>query len=87
MERVSYRTWHGRVLSLDAALGDGLSLHDLVVADAGYLAHTAGGVFEEERLNTVLLALTRTSGGWPLPSRTAKEGLGRRLRPSSARRT
>ncbi|WP_405966043.1 hypothetical protein OG613_43820 (plasmid) [Streptomyces sp. NBC_00015] len=52
------RTRHGRVLSLDAALGDGLSLHDLVVADVDYLAHTAGGVFEEERLNTVLRALT-----------------------------
>lgn len=27
------RTRHGRVLSLDAALGDGLSLHDLIAAD------------------------------------------------------
>ncbi|MFI5689929.1 hypothetical protein [Streptomyces sp. NPDC051636] len=51
------RTRHGRVLSLDADLG-GLSLYDLVAADVDYLAHTAGGVFEDERLNAVLRALT-----------------------------
>ncbi|MFJ4790814.1 hypothetical protein [Streptomyces sp. NPDC088794] len=50
------RTRHGRVLSLDADLG-GLTLHDLVAAETGYLAHTAGGVFEDERLNRVLSAL------------------------------
>jgi hypothetical protein len=48
------RTRHGRVLSLDAALGGGLSLHDLVAADVDLLARAAGGVFEDERLNTVL---------------------------------
>ncbi|MEU9397657.1 hypothetical protein AB0D86_47780 [Streptomyces sp. NPDC048324] len=48
------RTKHGRVLSLDADLGDGLSLHDLVATDVDVLAHTAGGVFEDERLNAVL---------------------------------
>jgi hypothetical protein len=45
------------VLSLDAGLGDGLSLHDPVAADIDLLAHTAGGVFEDERLNTVRRAL------------------------------
>ncbi|WP_331732049.1 hypothetical protein [Streptomyces sp. NBC_00989] len=47
----------GRVLSLDADLG-GLSLYDLVAADVDLLAHTAGGVFEDERLNRVLRHLT-----------------------------
>ncbi|MFC8840068.1 hypothetical protein ACFT8Q_08065 [Streptomyces griseoincarnatus] len=51
------RTRHGRVLSLDAALGDGLSLYDLVPADVDLLTHTPGGVFEDERLNAVLRAL------------------------------
>lgn len=51
-------TRHGRVLSLDAALGDGLSLYDLVVSEVDYLAHTAGGVFEDDRLNRVLRGLT-----------------------------
>ncbi|MEV7068874.1 hypothetical protein AB0N97_39805 [Streptomyces collinus] len=51
------RTRHGRVLSLDAGLGDGLSLYDLVAADVDLLAHTAGGVFDDERLNTVLRGL------------------------------
>ncbi|WP_086800003.1 hypothetical protein [Streptomyces caniscabiei] len=51
------RTRHGRVLSLDAALDDGLSLHDLVAADAHLLARVAGGVFEDERLNAVLRSL------------------------------
>jgi hypothetical protein len=52
------RTRHGRVLSLDAALGDGLSLYDLVAADVDHLAHTSGGVFDDERLNRVLRGLT-----------------------------
>jgi hypothetical protein len=47
----------GRVLSLDASLGDGLSLYDLVAVDVDLLAHTAGGVLEDERLNIVLRAL------------------------------
>ncbi|MGW2287014.1 hypothetical protein [Streptomyces phaeochromogenes] len=51
------RTRHGRLLSLDAPLGSGLSLYDLVVADVDFLAHTAGGVFEDERLNRVLRGL------------------------------
>jgi hypothetical protein len=51
------KTRHGRVLSLDAALGDGLSLYDLVTADVDLLAHTTGGVFEDERLNRVLRGL------------------------------
>jgi hypothetical protein len=50
------RTRHGRVLSLDADL-DGLCLYDLVAADTGLLAHTLGGVFEDERLNAVLRVL------------------------------
>lgn len=50
------RTRHGRVLSLDADLG-GLSLHDLVAADINLLVHTAGGVFADERLNTILRGL------------------------------
>ncbi|MFF0170209.1 hypothetical protein [Streptomyces prasinus] len=48
------RTRHGRLLSLDAELGGGLSLYDLVAADVDLLPHTAGGVFDDERLNTVL---------------------------------
>ncbi|MFF3968006.1 hypothetical protein ACFYZI_41450 [Streptomyces griseorubiginosus] len=51
------RTRHGRVLSLDADLGDGLSLYDLVMSDVGLLTHTAGGVFEDERLNALLRGL------------------------------
>ncbi|MFE7840147.1 hypothetical protein ACFU53_30050 [Streptomyces sp. NPDC057474] len=51
------RTRHGRVLSLDADLRDGLSLHDLVAADIDLLARAAGGVFEDERLNAVLRGL------------------------------
>lgn len=47
----------GRVLSLDAALGDGLSLHDLVASDVDLLARVADGVFEDERLNAVLRLL------------------------------
>ncbi|MET9459948.1 hypothetical protein ABZY05_33500 [Streptomyces canus] len=50
------RTRHGRVLSLDADLG-GLSLHDVIAADADQLARTTGGVFEDERLNRVLRGL------------------------------
>ncbi|WP_413754791.1 hypothetical protein [Streptomyces sp. MMBL 11-3] len=52
------RTRRGRVLSLDAELGNGLSLYDLVAADVDLLAHTASGVFEDDRLNRVLRALT-----------------------------
>ncbi|WP_420313302.1 hypothetical protein ACOB87_44180 [Streptomyces sp. YS-B37] len=51
------RTRHGRVLSLDADLG-GLSLYDLVTSHVDYLAHTAAGVFEDERLNAVLRGLS-----------------------------
>jgi hypothetical protein len=51
------RTRHGRVLCLDAALGDGLSLHDLVVADVDMLKRLSGKVYEDERLATVLRAL------------------------------
>jgi hypothetical protein len=53
------RTRHGRLLSLDANLG-GLSLHDLVAAEVDLLAHTPGGVFEDERLNAVLRGLAPT---------------------------
>lgn len=52
------RTRHGRVLSLDASLGAGLSLYDLVAADIDLLARTRDGVFVDERLNQVLRALT-----------------------------
>ncbi|MET9562504.1 hypothetical protein [Streptomyces tauricus] len=52
------RTRHGRVLSLDATLGDGMTLYDLVAHDVDLLAHTTGGVFEDEHLNRVLRALT-----------------------------
>ncbi|MFE6782135.1 hypothetical protein ACFVFF_07735 [Streptomyces sp. NPDC057680] len=51
------RTRHGRVLSLDAVLGDGLSLYDLVAADVDLLSRVAGGIYEDERLNTVLRGL------------------------------
>ncbi|MFD5015375.1 hypothetical protein [Streptomyces chartreusis] len=52
------RTRHGRVLSLDADLGDGLSLHDLVRADVDHLTRATDGVCDDERLNRVLRALT-----------------------------
>ncbi|MEU9413640.1 hypothetical protein AB0E08_49230 [Streptomyces sp. NPDC048281] len=52
-------TRRGRVLSLDADLG-GLSLYDLVASDVDLLAHTAGGVFEDKRLNAVLCGLDPT---------------------------
>ncbi|MDF3300149.1 hypothetical protein [Streptomyces tropicalis] len=52
------RTRHGRVLSLDADLSDGLSLHDLLAVDVDYLSYTVGGVFEDERLNGILRALS-----------------------------
>ncbi|MFK0154066.1 hypothetical protein ACIQVK_18595 [Streptomyces sp. NPDC090493] len=51
------RTRHGRVWSLDAPLGDGLSLRDLVATDVDLLAHMASGVYEDERLNRVLRGL------------------------------
>ncbi|GAA5032433.1 hypothetical protein [Streptomyces siamensis] len=54
------RTRHGRLLSLDAALGDGLSLHDLVAADVDLLHREPDGVYEDERLNAVLRALRPT---------------------------
>ncbi|MFF7764176.1 hypothetical protein [Streptomyces griseorubiginosus] len=50
------RTRHGRVLSLNADLG-GVSLYDLVADEVDFLAHTARGVFEDERLNRVLRGL------------------------------
>ncbi|MFD5483024.1 hypothetical protein [Streptomyces hawaiiensis] len=50
-------TRRGSVLSLDAGLGDGLSLYDLVAADADLLAHATGCVFEDARLNAVLRGL------------------------------
>ncbi|MFD5015374.1 hypothetical protein [Streptomyces chartreusis] len=53
-------TRHGRVLSLDAGLGDGLSLYNLVAADVDDLARTVGEVFEDERLNRVLRGLDST---------------------------
>ncbi|WP_331737114.1 hypothetical protein OG426_56170 (plasmid) [Streptomyces canus] len=52
------RTRHGRVLSLDSDLGDGLSLHDLVAADTDLLTRTGEWVFDDERLNAVLRKLT-----------------------------
>jgi hypothetical protein len=53
-------TRRGSVLSLDAGLGDGLSLYDLVAADADLLAHATGCVFEDARLNAVLRGLNET---------------------------
>ncbi|MDX3696921.1 hypothetical protein [Streptomyces europaeiscabiei] len=50
-------TRHGRVLSLDANLGDGLSFYDLVAADIDLLARVTGGVIEDDRLNRVLRGL------------------------------
>ncbi|MFJ4633490.1 hypothetical protein [Streptomyces sp. NPDC088847] len=50
-------TRHGRVLSLDAALGEGLSLYDLVASDVDQLSRISDGVFEDERLNAVLRGL------------------------------
>ncbi|MEU9575338.1 hypothetical protein AB0D62_36950 [Streptomyces massasporeus] len=44
---------------MDADLGDGLSLYDLVAADVD-LAHATGCVFEDARLNAVLRGLNET---------------------------
>ncbi|MFB8247289.1 hypothetical protein ACFC5X_19880 [Streptomyces sp. NPDC055952] len=54
------RTRHGRVLSLDAELGDVTSLYDLVAADVDLLARATDGVFEDARLNAVLRGLNKT---------------------------
>ncbi|MER7313558.1 MULTISPECIES: hypothetical protein [Streptomyces] len=51
------RTRHGRVLSLDASLGDGMSLYELVAADIDQLERSAGGVYEDARLNALLRSL------------------------------
>ncbi|WP_405633776.1 hypothetical protein OG933_45415 (plasmid) [Streptomyces sp. NBC_00016] len=51
-------TRHGRMLSLDAELGHGLSLHDLLAADVELLAPTTRRVFEDDRLNWVLRTLS-----------------------------
>ena len=51
------RNRHGRVLSLDADLG-GVCLYDLVASHVDYLTYTECGVFEDERLNALLRALT-----------------------------
>ncbi|MEU9662882.1 hypothetical protein [Streptomyces chartreusis] len=53
-------TRHGRVLSLDASLGLGLSLYDLVRADVDLLDRTDIGVFDDERLNQLLRRLKPT---------------------------
>ncbi|MFF0094848.1 hypothetical protein ACFYSF_33565 [Streptomyces canus] len=45
------------MLSLDADLGGGLSFYDLVAADVDLLSHTAGGSYEDDRLNAVLRGL------------------------------
>ncbi|WP_333738215.1 hypothetical protein [Streptomyces sp. IBSBF 2806] len=50
-------TRHGRVLSLDADLGDGLSLYDLVADGVDLLSHTTSGTYEDDRLNAVLRGL------------------------------
>ncbi|MGP3683280.1 hypothetical protein ACTVZO_00960 [Streptomyces sp. IBSNAI002] len=51
-------TRHGRVLSLDAELGDGLSLYHLVATDLDLLGRVQSDqVFEDERLNVVLRGL------------------------------
>ncbi|MEV8047696.1 hypothetical protein AB0P02_28220 [Streptomyces griseoluteus] len=51
------RTRHGRMLSLDADLGDGLSLYDLVADGVDLLTHTTSGTCEDDRLNAVLRGL------------------------------
>ncbi|MEU9397656.1 hypothetical protein AB0D86_47775 [Streptomyces sp. NPDC048324] len=48
---------HGRVLSLDAAIGDRISLYDLVAGDVDILEHTTRGMLEDERLHRVLRGL------------------------------
>ncbi|MFE7070440.1 hypothetical protein ACFU96_10170 [Streptomyces sp. NPDC057620] len=48
------RTRHGRVLSLDAALGDGMSLHDLVAAEVDVLEQVAATDFTDERIQAML---------------------------------
>jgi hypothetical protein len=53
------------MLSLDANLGAGPSLHDLVTTDVDLLTHTSGGVFEDERLDRVLCALLPDGQGTP----------------------
>ncbi|MEU2554690.1 hypothetical protein ABZ589_23945 [Streptomyces sp. NPDC013313] len=51
------RTRHGRMLSLDADLGDGLSLYDLVADGVDLLTRTPIGTYEDDRLNAVLRGL------------------------------
>lgn len=48
------RTRHGRLLSLDAALGDGLSLYDLVAADVDVLDQVTATEFMDERVTAML---------------------------------
>ncbi|MCX4231796.1 hypothetical protein [Streptomyces ortus] len=48
------RTRHGRVLSLDAALGDGLSLYDLVAADVDVLDQVTATDFTDQRIQAML---------------------------------
>ncbi|MEU9675042.1 MULTISPECIES: hypothetical protein [Streptomyces] len=45
------------MLSLDADLGSGMSLHELVAADVDLLDRTERGVYEDARLNGVLRGL------------------------------
>ncbi|MFC7264804.1 hypothetical protein [Streptomyces lutosisoli] len=45
------------MLPLIAELGDGVPLYDLVTTEVDRLAHTAGQVFENERLNIVMRGL------------------------------
>ncbi|MET7440560.1 hypothetical protein [Streptomyces sp. NPDC005568] len=69
-----HQTRHGRVLSLDASLGEGLSLYDLVAIHASLLAHTAGGVFEDERRRRRRAGTVPSRPWW----RTARAPPGRR---------
>ncbi|MFH8470367.1 hypothetical protein [Streptomyces sp. NPDC017991] len=52
------RTRHGRVPSLDAALGDGLSLYDVVAADVNVLDQVTVRDFTDERVTAMLHGLS-----------------------------
>ncbi|GAA5032442.1 hypothetical protein GCM10023335_74920 [Streptomyces siamensis] len=77
------RTRHGRVLSLDAQLGEELSLYDLIAADVDLLAHTTGGVFEDEGLNTVLRGLNPAEREVVFAYAEGDRGATSRTRPGS----
>ncbi|MCX4429610.1 hypothetical protein [Streptomyces mirabilis] len=67
------RTRHGRVLSLDADLGDGYCLHDLLAAQPGVPAELIHSTVDDQRLGALLRALSPLERHVVL-ARAAREG-------------